>query len=174
MKFRKAALGLLAVVLVLGALIQPVLAYFTCNTDAKGVVPIVLGKKTEIEETFDNWTKHLTVSNDPDSEQDVYIRARAYTGSTYQLSITPANGWSAGSDGWYYYADPVAPGGSTSALDVEILNVPATPEGYAAFNVAIVYESAPVYHDEDGSPLPADWDIPLDVVTETYTGGETP
>ena len=158
MNKKKLILPLLAVILVLTATIQPALAYFTTYTRAKGGYTIHQGSTTTIDEEFDDWTKHLVITNK--EGKPVFVRARAFAGEAFTLEYS-GGGWSDGGDGWWYYNAPLAAGESTAgALDIRINNVPqATAE--AGFNVAVVYESTPVLYKPDGSAY-ADWSMILD------------
>lgn len=161
MKKQTVYLAALALVLVLSASLSSVMAYFTTNVEAEGSYRLELGNETNIDEGFDSWTKHMTISNTSDS-QPVYVRVRAFAGSEYTLSYLDANGkWTPGGDGYYYYSDILNAGEAADVLDIKIGNVPeelTEPEG---FNVAVIYESTPVQYDENGNPY-ADWSIKLD------------
>ena len=173
---KKRVLSLLALALILIMNIPGVLAYFTGHDEADGTVPMHLGTTTRIKEEYKDWVKHVTILNE--EGKPVYIRARAYVGQTYELSVS-GSGWTDGGDGWWYYGEPVEAGKTTSALDVEILNIPEedVDPTKTSFNVAVVYESTPVYYGEDGTAKPADWSQKLDVHTTTdntsTAGGET-
>ena len=170
MKHKNLLLGALLVVLVLTASIGSAWAYFTTYAVAKGGYPVHLGDRTEITETFSNWTKKVTITSEADSEP-VYIRAIAYCGSEYDLVYSDASGkWSPGADGYYYYSDIVPGGGSTTELEIRIDNVPEDVTDGDSFNVVVVYESTPVCYQADGTPY-ADWDQVLD--TGTAEGGES-
>ena len=54
--------------------------------------------------------------------------------------------------GYYYYSDPIAPGESTSVLDIRI----DSKESDASFNVVVVQESTKVLYNENNEPY-ADW-----------------
>ena len=150
MNKKKLILPLLAVILVLTATIQPALAYFTTYTRAKGGYTIHQGSTTTIDEEFDDWTKHLVITNK--EGKPVYVRARAFAGEAFTLEYS-GGGWSDGGDGWWYYDSPVAAGEKTaSPLSVKIENIPKA-EMDAGFNVAVVYESTRVQYSADGTPF---------------------
>ena len=182
-------LSLLAAATVLTVGVNSALAYFTTYTTAEGGIPIHLGDRTEIEESFSNKIKHITITSEAGSEP-VYIRARAFCtryGYSYQSVVDGA--WTenpgdnhripdADKGQYWYYTSIVKGGESTSTLDV-IIDIPsqtdpAVPgqpalEDGDSFNVIVIYESTPVRYDENGNPY-ADWNEKLDVVTATGSG----
>jgi len=180
MKRKSFVLSLLALVLILAAAINPALAYFTANDRADGAVPLTLGSKTVIREYVHDLTKEVTIAN---TEGDpVWVRAIAYSGVTYPLSV---DGWGVsgvGSGVWVYYPEPVYAGETTTALSVEVTDIPDTGEFYVpSFNVSVQYESIPVLFDEDGDPIwPISaeynyWDGNENKLTGfTYPGGGNP
>ena len=157
MNLKKVFLTLLALVLVLSLTIPSTLAYFTDTTRAKGGYTIRQSATTSIDESFNNWTKTLTITNNEGAP--VFIRARAFAGQTYTLTYSGRN-WEKRDDGWYYYSGQLAAGESADILKVTISDIPAATEN-ASFNVAVVYESTPVQYDADGKAY-ADWDMILD------------
>lgn len=154
MKRRSILLAVLVLVLVLSASIGTTMAYFTTYSKADGDIPVDLGDHTEIQEQFSQWTKHVTITSDEDS-QPVFVRARAYGATGYTLTYSGA-GWSNGGDGWYYCDAILYGGGSTATLDVLVGNVPESVEDGEHFNVIVVYETTPVRYQADGTPY-ADW-----------------
>lgn len=158
-------LVLLAVGMVLTAGLTGASAYFTTYTEAEGGYSIELGETTTVWETVSSWTKHLRITNQEGSEP-VYIRARAYCGSLYQLSYeTDSEYWSETPDreGFYYYDKILEAGEVSEELRIKITNPPSDPS--VSFDVIVVYESTPVQYDEDGNPY-ADWNQKVDSVTE--------
>ncbi|MCM1025237.1 MAG: hypothetical protein NC432_02310 [Roseburia sp.] len=171
-------LSLLAAALILTVGVKSALAYFTTYTGAEGGLPIHLGDRTEITETFDSRTKHIVITNAAGSEP-VYVRARAFCtryGFTYRsdadgIWTQEAGAWNrvvpaeetAGD--WYYYKEAIPGGGSAAVLDV-VIDIPSQGEDDESFNVIVVYESTPVRYDENGEPY-ADWTATLDVTTDT-------
>jgi len=139
-------------------------AYFTTTTSAAGGYPLNLGSSTEVTEEFSAWTKRVSIENEAGS-QPVYVRARAFSGSEYELVYSDEGGlWSPGGDGWWYYGRAVGGGESTEELRVRISNAPEEPEE-GSFNVVVVYESTPVRYKEDGgaySALDSDWTAKVD------------
>ena len=180
---RNIGLSLLAAALISSAGIKGAMAYFTTYTTAEGGYVSHLGDKTEIKESFDSWTKHVTVSSAPDSEP-VYIRARAFC-ARYDLTYASGSGrWTSGKGGWnevvpagedgfYYYTEIVNGGESTDVLDV-VIDIPfeedSSWEDGDSFQVIVVYASTPVRYHEDGTPY-GDWTEILDASTEIKTGG---
>lgn len=125
----------LSLVLVLGLGVGGTLAYLVTNTDPV-TNTFTPGKlDTPPKETFENDVKSdVVVTNSNDSAVAAYVRATwtinwvVGNGETAQI-VAPAkageyeidvagngSGWSQGSDGFYYWHEPVAPGGQTGAL----------------------------------------------------------
>ena len=112
MKRRTYFLSLLALLLIACAMVQPALAYFTANTQADGMVPLNFGYKTEIYEDVKDFVKTVTIQNtgEADKADPIWVRARAFAGTTYPLVPTVAEPWYDGGDGWYYYTKVLQPG----------------------------------------------------------------
>lgn len=164
MKRRNICLAALAAVSVLAGSAGSAWAYFTTYVEAQGTQTITLGDETTVDEDFSNWTKHVVIESDADSKP-VYVRARAYCGSKYQLVYGAGAKWSPREDGYYYYSDILNAGQKTDELLVEIRNVPEDVTDVSEFNVAVIYETTPVLYDEDGNPY-ADWNGERDVTVE--------
>ena len=143
-------------------------AYFTANARASGGRTVQI-TRTGITEEFANWNKEITITC-TSGTQPVYVRARAF--STCPLEYS-GDGWTLNeADGWYYYAAPLIaqPAGGTMQAQANVLNVKiqidGLPEGETPedFDVAVVYETAPVY-DENGNrcenPRNANWNRTL-------------
>ena len=130
------------------------MAYFTTYSTAGGGVKMNMGfTETVPKEDVDENGKHITIENTGD--YDCYIRVKALAGSKYQdgLQYSDSDGkWTPGEDGYYYYSDPIAPGESTSVLDIRI----DSKESDASFNVVVVQESTKVLYNENNEPY-ADW-----------------
>ena len=121
-------------------------AYFTTYAQAYGQKQIRLGDQTTIEEEFEDWKKSVTISNNADSDQPVYVRAIAFGPEEYTLAYSGTN-WVKDGD-YYYYRDSsgdiaLQPGASTEKLVVEIKDVPKAKEDPEKkdFNVVVVYET---------------------------------
>ena len=123
----------LSLVLVLGLGVGGTLAYLVTNTDPV-TNTFTPGKlDTPPKETFENDVKSdVVVTNSNDSAVAAYVRATwtinwvVGTGETAEI-VAPAkagdynivvadSGWSQGSDGFYYWHEPVEPGEKTGAL----------------------------------------------------------
>ena len=148
-------------------------SYFTTYAEAAGGYTIRLGDRTDITEDFTEWTKHVTIANDPGSEP-VYVRAKAFCGSEYTITYS-GEGWTWNrEDGYYYYSEAVEGGQSTKPLNLKIEGIPEDPEDLERFNVVVIYESTPVKYHEDGSAYTVeetDWDEILDTGSTVSTGG---
>lgn len=146
-------------------------SYFTTYATAKGTIELPLDQRTEIDEEFGDWTKSVTISNTAPagnaSSMTVFVRAKGFAGAAYPLVYSSDGSWTLGDDGYYYYGEPLAPGQTTSKLDVKITGVPEDAADDAAFNVVVVYETTPALYRADGTPY-ADWS---DVLDTGQTGG---
>ena len=132
-------MAVLAMLLVLGSHIDTALAYFSTYAPAKGGYTIHLGSETEIKEKVAEWTKHVTITVDEDSDT-VFVRVKAFAGSIYTLTYSDEAGtWTPGADGYIYFASPVKGGGSTDTLLIRIGDVPE--KDVESFNVAVIYET---------------------------------
>ena len=175
MKRKNGFLAALALVLVLGACIAPAYAYFTTYAQAKGGLPIRIGDETTVEEGLVDMEKSIVITNQEEDSQTVWVRAKATGPKKYPLQYTAdPNAWVPGSDGWYYYSEPLAPGKSTEVpFLVRITGVPEKEaiEDGDKFDVIVYYETTPVQYKEDGTTIDpkADWDIVLEMHAE---GGE--
>lgn len=122
-------------------------AYFTTNAQASGRQTVSLGDQTTITEDFTpgSWTKTVRITNNSTSSQAVFVRARAFAGAEYPLTIAGTN-WTQEGE-WYVYGTPgtpVEPGGVTSDLSVQIGGKPTDRTvDPREFNVVIVYETTP-------------------------------
>ena len=167
-KHKNLILTALAAALLLAGPVGSALGYFTANTGAVGSKTIEMGDTTTVTENFSEWTKHVAVTSEEDS-QPVYIRIKAFCGSEYSLVYSDGDGsWTPGSEGYYYYNPIVYAGETTSPLDIRIENVPADVKDADSFNVVVIYESTPVQYRVDGTPY-ADWSLKL--TTGTTEGG---
>ena len=72
--------------------------------------------------------------------------------------------WTPGEEGYYYYSEPVAPGESSSVLDIKI----DSKDTKDSFNVVVVQESTKVLYNEKNEPY-ADW---TQIADTSETAGE--
>ena len=139
--------------------VQNANAYFTTYVSAKGGYEVSWKHKEDIHEEFRDWSKYITITSE-ESSVPVYVRVKAFAGSTYELDYE-GTGWTYNSaDGYYYYNSVLEGGGETEKLRVGIGNIPVNPKDDMNFNVVVVYETIPVQYGEDGSmiaPQDADW-----------------
>ena len=170
MKKTKYLLTLLAAGTILTAGIGQAMAYFTTYVEAEGSFTIKLGDETTIIENFENWEKELIVCNEEGSEP-VFIRAKAfYAPDTLELTYR-GEGWSKGSDDYYYYNTWLESGEGTKSLYIKIENIPQDVAKGDVFNVIVIYESTPVLYKEDGTPY-ADWTSELVVTGRTESSAK--
>ena len=125
---------------------------------------------TELSETVDNMTKHITVYNKPSQYPDVlsvpvYVRIKAFAGKAYTLAFSDPDGkWTYHTDdGYYYYDEVLEVGETTSTLDIQISNFPNPAAVGDRFHVVVVKEVVPVTYRANGSPMPADWNAVLNL-----------
>lgn len=156
MKKNSVIFAAIAVVLILASNLPLAWGYFSTYTEARGGVLIQPRKtETEIKEPeVSDWTKHVVISNSKDGSP-VYVRAKAFCGSEYELEYESDGSWTPGEGGYYYYNGILDPGKDTPELLVKIKNHPKDENGQE-FNVVVIYESTPVRHDKDGNPY-ANW-----------------
>ena len=148
----------LAAVLVAVLAVGSTLAYFTAHTEAKGSAEVKLGYKTEITEEFKDMQKIVTITNNKDSKEPVWVRARAY--SAFGLTYEGDGSWTGpDKDGFYTYKDPLAPGESTATPLTVSISAPAADADTEEFNVIVTYECTKVLYDEDGNRLAPDWSL---------------
>lgn len=173
MKRAKYLLAVLAVLTIMTAGIGKSWAYFTTYTEAEGGYTIRIGGRTDITETFTEWTKHVSITNE--GSGPVFVRARAFYDSECTIEYSGAK-WNKGQDDdYYYYEDIVNSGESTDILDIKIKNIPEDAAEGDAFNVIVIYESTPVLYKEDGTPY-AKWDAKVETAqpdsSDAEGGGE--
>lgn len=167
-KLSKKSLCLAAAALTLTAGISAgtAMAYFTTYAEASGNVTLNMGfTETKPTEEFSNWTKHVTVKNTGDFA--CFVRVKALAGEKYQdgLQYSDSDGkWTLGEEGYYYYSEPVAPGESSSVLDIKI----DSKDTKDSFNVVVVQESTKVLYNEKNEPY-ADW---TQIADTSETAGE--
>lgn len=165
MKRNTFLLLVLAIVMVVSASIGTAWAYFTVSDGAEGSQTVGLaGGSSTVTETFDSWTKHVVVTNDEGSAP-VYVRAKAFYGDEYDVTMTGSEGWTAAdADGWYNYSGILNGGEATTELLLRIDGAPESAEVGDSFNIVVVYETTPVQHDASGNAY-ADWNVSLDAGT---------
>lgn len=151
--------AVLAVGLVCISSVQNANAYFTTYVTAKGGYEVSWKHREDINEEFRDWSKYITITSEAGSVP-VYVRVKAFAGSTYGL-VYEGDGWTYSSaDGYCYYNSVLQGGGTAAGLRVGIDNVPVNPKDGMDFNVVVVYETIPVQYGADGSmiaPQDADW-----------------
>ena len=157
MKLRSILPAIIAVGFVCISSVSNANAYFTTYVTAKGGYAINWKHEEHIDESFEDWNKYVTITSKPESIP-VFVRVKAFSGSTYSLSYS-GNEWTE-NGGYYYYNNVLNGGETTSALRVFIDNIPTNPQKKENFNVVVIYETIPAQFDEEGkfiSPVLADW-----------------
>ena len=107
-----------------------------------------------IEEKFENWSKYVTITSEAGSVP-VYVRVKAFAGSTYELKYEGTEWTYKDADGYWYYNSVLQGGGTTEVLRVGIDNIPVNLKEGMNFNVVVVYETIPVQYGVN--PWDADW-----------------
>lgn len=144
-------------------------AYFTTYVTAQGSYDVSWYHEEKLHEEYHDWNKLVTISSEEESIP-VFVRVKAFSGSTYTLTYTGSD-WTDGGDGYYYYKTPLEGGATTTGLNIAIANVPTTATEGQNFNVVVIYESIPATYDANGAvdPTTADWTNTLTSTTETST-----
>lgn len=172
----------LSLVLVLGLSVGGTLAYLVTST-GEVTNTFTPGKlDTPPKETFENDVKSdVVVTNSNDSAVAAYVRATwtinwvVGTGETAQI-VAPAkasdysivvagSGWSQGSDGFYYWHEPVAPGEETGVL-IESLtaNNGAAPDVEGVHLQATIITQT-IQADPVDAIKDAEWPVTIDPVS---------
>ena len=142
-RMNKLAILFIAVVMLIGAVVGSTVAFLVTETDPVENKFTYASISTGIVEKFDGTTKSdVKVTNTGDI--DAYVRATYVVnwlhkdgtvaasvpeGYTYSLTENPNNTWTKGTDGYFYYWTPVAPGASTAgSLLTCTVTYPENPE----------------------------------------------
>ena len=192
--FRSLVCFAVALGLVAGVSIRTAMAYFTTYCDAVGGLPIYLHTDTDIQEPdVVEGVKIISISNSEDAVQSVYVRARAFSGDDFTVTVI-SNGWTQVGD-WMYYDGIVGPGKSTydvPAGDINYSEHEANPgagelifkvggldsEKYKVgdkMEVPVVYETIAVQFNDEGEVIPAteaNWDLTEGDLEAAAEGGE--
>ena len=144
-RMNKLAILFIAVVMLIGAVVGSTVAFLVTQTDPVENKFTYASVSCAVSETFKDATKEkVQIQNT--GTTDAYIRAtyvvswlnkdgsiapvpQGTTPDGYILSISenPNNAWTKGTDGYFYYLTPVAPGGLT---DGSLVNCTVTyPQG---------------------------------------------
>lgn len=161
----KLCLVVAAAIMVIGiSSIKPAMAYFTDSVATEGMIELKLGDSIpKIDEQVENMTKKVTITNTGD--YDIFVRVKAIAPESCVITFTGQEGWSKGDDGYYYYANPLAPKEVTASQ--LILGINNNLSGN--FNVIIVQEATKVLYDKDGKAY-ADWNAVV-ANEDSYTVG---
>lgn len=161
----KLCLVVAAAIMVIGiSSIKPAMAYFTDSVATEGMIELKLGDSIpKIDEQVENMTKKVTITNTGD--YDIFVRVKAIAPESCVITFTGQEGWSKGDDGYYYYANPLAPKEVTASQ--LILGINNNLSGN--FNVIIVQEATKVLYDKDGKAY-ADWNAVV-ADEDSYTVG---
>ena len=142
-RLNKAAVLIMAVLLLLGAAVGSTVAFLIDKSEPVENAFEYAKVSCEVTEEFKNNTKeHVQVKNT--GTIDAYIRATYVVnwldrdgniaasdpaGYSYNVTENPDSKWTKGSDGYFYYTSPVAPGASTEgSLLTCTVTSPENPE----------------------------------------------
>ena len=150
--------------LIIASSIGSAFAYFSTYERALGGYVVHLGDYEEITEEFKDWTKNVVVTNKANSTESVFVRVKGFAADNVTLVYSANGDWTPGADGYYYYSKLLAPGESSSQIDVSINHIPLDKDA-KSFNVVVVYEAAPAKYQPDGTAIP-DWEQKYDVTLE--------
>ena len=133
----------IAIVLILAISTGLTFAYFSDLEEATGEASLALKGKTEIHEDFDGKNKLIQIYNTGDV--DMVVRVKVFGPEEY-LTVEPedADDWTQ-LNGYYYYNEALAPGGSTSVLNAELGDVPV--DLVNGLEIIVVHESEPAVYD---------------------------
>ena len=155
-------LAALALALVLGSTAVPSMSYFTTYVTANGSKVLELhGTDIKIDEEVDSNVKSVRVKST--GETECYARVKVFcplqeTVPEVLAFTSQADGagtWEQGSDGYWYYSEPIAPGDLSATLKIEIdmERLKAAGLGGQDLDVVVVAECAPVLYDGTGAKL---------------------
>lgn len=149
MKKRQLVLFALAIALVLCSTIGTSFAYFTTYVTAKGGY-VIQASPTITEPVIDK-AKNITITNSAGASP-IFVRVKVLCGEEFVSALTvEGDGWSEGSDQYYYYGTPLNGGESTTVLLAKIGDLPERIKDSEDFNIIVVYESVLAVYDSQGN-----------------------
>lgn len=142
-RMNRTAVLCMAIIMLIGAVVGSTVAYLITNTGAVENKFAYASVSCEVKEDFDKSTKkNVKITNT--GSTDAYIRATYVVnwldstgaiaasvpeGYSYKLMENPDSKWTKGTDGYFYYLTPVAPGASTpGSLLTCTVTYPENPE----------------------------------------------
>lgn len=157
-----------AVVLAGSLSVRSAMAYFTTYVTAKGGYTLSFDTTTTIEEEqVVNRVKQVQVKNT--GENPCYVRVRYFAGTElFDLVPTQTDGWTQGTDGYWYYNSILQPAGDpdgadvTASLGMQVAAKDSTKDMFAIegnysyvydFDVVVIQECVPVQADAQGHTL---------------------
>ena len=133
----------LALLLALAPAVKTAYAYFTDYEQARGGAVIHLGGQTELTEEVKDGNKTITIKNTGDTDMVVRVMIFGEEGEGGQMSVEAGSDWTySGADNAYYYTKILAPGKTTSAIQVTV----TIPEGEDA-DIVVVHEGSRVIYE---------------------------
>lgn len=122
----------------------------------QGSVSVSGGKAVVGETGYSVYVRAAIIVNWQDANGEILAKGPV-EGSDY--SFTPGEGWTKGSDGYYYYSAPVESGGETSVLTSQFEKKTEAPEGYSLklTIAAEVIQTAGTTDDDDTPAVTAAW-----------------
>ena len=149
MRYKKYLLAAAALVLVAVTAVPASMAYFTDTESAQGGFEISLGEISHVpNESVDGMTKKISITNTGEYPVFVRVKAEKPDGIEIGFSSQTSSGWTLGDDGYYYYADAVAPGQATPTDGLQLEIKPTDDFTGDSFDVIILSEcSRALYSD---------------------------
>ena len=155
MKKRHIILGVLAIVLVLCSTIGMSFAYFTTYASSQG--GYVNMSQPRIDEKFENKKKTIWITNS-DNASPIFVRAKVFSGSEYELSYDTGANWTFNtSDEYWYYNVPLLGGERTTDLIASIDKIPEGLKNGDEFNIVVIYESVLAVYNGDDPDMATSW-----------------
>lgn len=108
-----AALGMTAALTV-----ESSMAYFTTYVSAGGGNVVNLGSSTVIDETVEEMTKQIIISNP--SENDCFVRVKVFSGTEVTTTVSGDSDWRRGENDYWYYTPVLPAGEQTTVLNAAI------------------------------------------------------
>jgi hypothetical protein len=163
MKSKKLLIAVATLALIGAASVGPAMAYFTDSHIVTGQQPVNLGdSQITPHEEMDDTGFEKTVVVENNGKYDVYVRVKAYSGSTVTVKVDDENTdakWK--HVGKYYeYTDVVKAGGKTEPI-VFTVTPPANSELQNDFNVIIYEEATRAEYNEVGTPVGPKWKLKI-------------
>ena len=133
-----------AILLAFGATTVISSAYFSDYETAAGQAGIHLSGQTQIEESWSETEKVVSIQNT--GKVDVVVRAGVFAPEKIStITLETSGDWKQGEDEhFWYYQHVLKPGESTSKITVSVKDNSSVDIDYRDFDIVVVQECAPV------------------------------